>query len=316
MRPLQQGVSGERVSRLHFHHLDVFTQQRFGGNPLGVVLDAQALAGSDMQKIAREFNFSETVFVQKAQNPAHSAMIRIFTPAQEVPFAGHPTVGAAALLAELRTPELESEMDSLVVLEQTVGTVRVGVRLRPGVPAFAEFDAPRLPSEAGMLPQVEILSAGLGLLPSEIGFENHKPTCFAAGNAFAFVPVTTLEAIGRARVNHPHWAAAFQEQGILGAYLYTRQCLHNASSFHVRMFAPDAGVPEDPATGSGAVCLAGAIHKFDALPDGTHRRAIEQGHEIGRPSSIALALSIESGKLTNVRIGGHMVRVAEGWIDV
>jgi trans-2,3-dihydro-3-hydroxyanthranilate isomerase len=207
-------------------------------------------------------------------------------------------------------------MDALVVLEETIGIVRVGVRLRPSAPSFAEFDAPRLPSEAGTLPPVEILAAGLGLIPSEIGFENHRPTCFAAGNAFAFIPVSTLEAIGRARINHPHWGPAFQEQGILGACLYTRQCLHMTSSFHARMFAPDAGVPEDPATGSAAICLAGAIHKFDELPDGFHKRMIEQGHEIGRPSAIALTLGTEAGKLSNVRIGGHMVRVAEGSIEI
>ena len=307
---------GVQVARYNFHHLDVFSMQRFGGNPLAVVLGADALTSEEMQKLARELNLSETVFVLKPQNPAHSAMARIFTPTQEVPFAGHPTVGTAALLAELRTPQAEIEMDALVVLEQTVGIVRIGVRLRPGAASFAEFDAPRLPSEAGTLPPIEVLAAGLGLIPNEIGFENHRPTCFAAGNAFAFIPVASLDAIGRARVNHPHWGAAFQEQGILGVYLYTRQCLHTAASFHARMFAPDAGVPEDPATGSAAVCLAGAIHKFDAIPDGFHKRSIEQGYEIGRPSAISLTLGIEAGKLSNVRIGGHMVRVADGTIEV
>jgi trans-2,3-dihydro-3-hydroxyanthranilate isomerase len=307
---------GVFVARYRFHHLDVFSTERYGGNPLAVVLDADALSSEEMQMVAGEFNLSETVFVLRAQKPAHSATARIFTPTREVPFAGHPTVGTAALLAELRTPATENELDALVVLEQAIGTVRVGVRLRPGAAPFAEFDAPRLPSEAGTLPPVEILAAGLGLIPSEIGFENHRPTCFAAGNAFAFIPVSTLEAIGRARINHPHWSQAFQEQGILGAYLYSRQCLHTTSSFHARMFAPDAGVPEDPATGSAAVCLAGAVHKFDALPDGFHKRTIEQGHEINRPSAISLTLTIEAGKLTNVRIGGYAVRVAEGTIEV
>ena len=304
------------MARLNFHYLDVFTQTRFGGNPLAVVLDAHGLTTEQMQQIARELNLSETVFVLKSHNPAHSAMIRIFTPAKELPFAGHPTVGTAALLAELRAPGAEGEMDALVVLEQILGVLRVGVRLRAGMPSYAEFDAPRLPAEAGTLAQVEILAAGLGLIPSEIGFENHKPACFAAGNAFAFIPVSSLEAIGKAQVNHPHWGAAFQEQGLLGAYLYTRQCAHVGSSFHVRMFAPDMGVPEDPATGSAAVCFAGVVHKFDPLPDGTHKRTIEQGYEMGRPSSIALTLNVDGGKLTNVRIGGHAVRVAEGWLEV
>jgi trans-2,3-dihydro-3-hydroxyanthranilate isomerase len=301
---------------LDFHTLDVFTDRRFGGNPLAVVHDADDLTTEQMQAIAREFNLSETVFVLKSQNIAHSASIRIFTPVKELPFAGHPTIGAAALLAELRAPVLNGERDALVVLEEGIGTVRVGVRLRVDQAAYAEFDAPKLPDEAGALPTAEILAAGLGLMTNEIGFENHKPLCFAAGTAFAFVPVTSLEAIGRARVNAPHWERAFEEQGVAGAYLYTRQCESSASSFHVRMFAPSVGIPEDAATGSAAVCLAGAIHHFDRLPDGTHRRVIEQGIEMGRPSAISLTLVVDRGQLVTVRIGGSAVLVTKGTLEV
>jgi trans-2,3-dihydro-3-hydroxyanthranilate isomerase len=302
--------------QLSFHTLDVFTDQRFGGNPLAVVHGADALSPEQMQVVARELNLSETVFLLRPENPAHSARIRIFTPAQELPFAGHPTVGTAALLAELQSQQASPDGEAIVVLEQTIGTLRVGVRLRPGAATYAEFDAPRLPAQAGTLPPADRLAAGLGLIPSEIGFENHKPVCFAAGNAFAFVPVSDLEAIGRARVNGAHWADAFQEQGLLGAYLYTRQCQHTTASFHARMFAPDIGVPEDPATGSAAVCFAGVIHHFDALPDGLHRRSIEQGFEMNRPSHISLTFGVEGGRLSLARIGGCSVRVAEGTLTV
>jgi trans-2,3-dihydro-3-hydroxyanthranilate isomerase len=301
---------------LNFHTLDVFTDQRFGGNPLAVVHDADGLSTEQMQAIAREFNLSETVFVLKSQNAAHSARMRIFTPVKELPFAGHPTVGTAALLAELKAPVQNGERDALVVLEQGIGTVRVGVRLRAGSAAYAEFDAPKLPSAAGALPEAELLAAGLGLNPNEIGFENHKPVCFAAGTAFAFIPVTTLEAIGRARVNGSHWERAFDEQGIVGAYLYTRQCVSSLNSFHVRMFAPSVGIPEDPATGSGAVCFAGVIYHFDQLPDGTHRRLVEQGIEMGRPSTLSLTLSVDRGQLATVRIGGSAVQMTKGTIEV
>ncbi|HEX2841153.1 PhzF family phenazine biosynthesis protein [Hyphomicrobium sp.] len=301
---------------LKFSTLDVFTDHRFGGNPLAVVLDADDLSTSQMQAIAREFNLSETVFVLKSTRPAHSAKMRIFTPRSEVPFAGHPTVGTAVLLAELKAPAQNGEADALVVLEQAIGTVRVGVRVRNGTPAFAEFDAPKLPAEAGVLPPSDVLAAGLGLIPSEIGFENHTPLCFAAGNTFAFVPVASLDAIRRARVNGAHWERAFEQQGVVGAYLYTRQCEHTSSAFHVRMFAPEVGIPEDPATGSAAVGLTGVVHHFDRLPDGTHRRIVEQGYEMGRPSQIVLTLIVDGGKLTSVRIGGSAVRVTEGTIDV
>jgi len=300
--------------RLQFHTLDVFTDTRFGGNPLAVVLEADALDTDSMQTIAREFNLSETVFVLKPENPAHTARIRIFTPAVEVPFAGHPTVGTAALLAELRTPAGEGE--AIVVLEEKIGPVRAGVRLRQGAPALAEFDAPRLPEEEGTPPDTERLAGALGLIPSEIGFENHRPTRFTAGNAFVFVPVSTLEAMAKVRVSATHWRTAFAEQGAVGAFLYTRQVVHTTSAFHARMFAPDHGVAEDPATGSAAAAFAGVVERFDAPTDGTHRRVIEQSFEMGRPSLITLSLTVHGGRLAGVRIGGHAVRVSQGTIEV
>jgi trans-2,3-dihydro-3-hydroxyanthranilate isomerase len=299
--------------QLPYHVLNVFTEERFGGNPLAVVLDADGLDAARMQKIAREFNLSETVFVLKPAQPTHTARVRIFTPVSELPFAGHPTVGAGALLAALKAPEPAGHADALIVLEEVVGIVRVGVRLRPGRAPHAEFDAPKLPAEAGTLAPADRLAAALGLIPSEIGFENHKPTKYGAGNTFVFVPVASLDAIGKARVASPHWEAALQGQG---AFLYCRQTVHTTSSFHARMFAPSSGIPEDPATGSAAAAFAGAVHRFDALPDGTHRRIIEQGYEMGRPSTIALTVEVEHGKLATVRIGGHAVRVAEGLIEV
>jgi trans-2,3-dihydro-3-hydroxyanthranilate isomerase len=299
--------------RLDFHILDVFTSQRFTGNPLAVVLGADALDTGRMQKVARELNLSETVFVLKPENRAHSARVRIFTPAAEVAFAGHPTIGTAVLLAQAQP--LAADRDAIVVLEEGIGIVRVGVRLRPNEAAFAEFDTPRLPEEAGALPAPERLAAALGLIPAEIKFENHRPTRFAAGNSFAFVPVSSLEAMAKARVNPQHWAA-LQGQGLIGAFLYCRQTVHTTSAFHARMFAPDVGVPEDPATGSAAAAFAGVIHRFDDLPDGVHKRAIEQGYEMGRPSLIFLSLEVVGGRLTTVRIGGHAVEVAEGSIRV
>jgi trans-2,3-dihydro-3-hydroxyanthranilate isomerase len=302
--------------QLPYHVLDVFTEERFGGNPLAVVLHTDGLDGARMQRIAREFNLSETVFVLKPENAAHTARVRIFTPASEVPFAGHPTVGTGVLLAGLKAPEPAGGSDALIVLEEGVGIVRVGVRLRPGSAPYAEFDAPKLPADAGTLAPADRLAAALGLIPAEIGFENHRPTKYTAGNAFAFVPVASLDAIAKAHVAQPHWELALKGQGLTGVFLYCRQTLHTASSFHARMFAPDLGVPEDPATGSSAAAFAGVVHRFDALPDGTHKRVIEQGYEMGRPSTIALTMEVERGKLAVVRIGGHAVRVAEGRIEV
>ncbi len=307
--------------RLTYHVLDVFTEERFGGNPLAVVLDADMLDAAQMQTIAREFNLSETVFVLKAQNRAHTARVRIFTPAAELPFAGHPTVGTAVLLADLRNPAPSNdnggERDALIVLEEAIGSVRVGVRARAGQEPFAEFDAPKLPAPAAPAPAAERIASALGLIPSEIGFENHKPSTFGAGSTyFVFVPVASLEAIAKARVYQPHWDSAFEAEGLVGAYLYCRQTVHATSAFHARMFAPSMGIVEDPATGSAAVGFAGVIQRFDLPPDGQHRRVIEQGLEMGRPSFITLSFTMEGGSLANVRIGGHAVRIAEGRIEV
>ena len=302
--------------QLPFHTLDVFTDKRFSGNPLAVVLDADELSTEQMQAVAREFNLSETVFVQKPANPAHTAKVRIFTPGAEIPFAGHPTAGAAILLAELRAQDPGGDLDAIIALEEKIGIVRVGVRLRQGHAAFAEFDAPRLPEESGTLPPVERLAGAVGLVPHEIGFANHRPTRFAAGNNFAFIPVASLVAMAKAGVNSHHWQAAMSGQGLVGAFLYTRETVHTTSSFHARMFAPDLGVPEDPATGSAAVTFAGVIQHFDGLPDGHHKRVIEQGFEMGRPSIISLALEVSGGQLHNVRIGGNAVRVTQGRITV
>lgn len=301
---------------LAIHTLDVFTDQRFGGNPLAVVLEAHDLDVARMQAIAREINLSETVFVLKPENPAHSAKIRIFTPTRELPFAGHPTIGTAILLAQLGAPMVNGERDAIIALEQAIGTVRVGVRLKDGQAPFAEFDAPKLPETNGTLPARDRIADALGLLPREIGFENHTPLCINAGNTFAYVPVTNLEAIAKARVNGVHWAAAFPESQVAGAYLYTRQCVRKSSAFHARMFAPQLGVPEDPATGAAAVGFAGVVDAFDELRDGSHKRIIEQGYEMERPSAIELTLIVARDKLDTVRIGGNAVRVVDGTMAV
>lgn len=298
---------------LKFHTLDVFTETRFGGNPLAVVHGGEGLDTASMQKIAREFNLSETVFVLPAERVAHSARVRIFTPASELPFAGHPTIGTAVLLAEMRA--LPAGQDALITLEETIGIVRVGVRMRDGAASFAEFDAPKLPVLGGPPPGTEEIAASVGLIPSEIGFANHRPTIFDGGVRFAFIPVASREALERAQANIGAWRP-LDEAGASGAFLYCNQPSHRAAHFRARMFAPSQGIMEDPATGAAAVAFAGVVHHFDGMPDGGHRREIEQGYEMGRPSRIALSIDIVGNRLDGVRIGGHAVRVSEGTLIV
>ncbi|MEJ1161611.1 PhzF family phenazine biosynthesis protein [Prosthecomicrobium sp. N25] len=296
--------------------LDVFTTRPLEGNPLAVVLDSEGLDTAAMQRIAGEFNLSETVFVTPAENPAHSAAVRIFTPGRELPFAGHPTVGTACCLAARRFPDLETEMDAVVALEEQIGLVRCAVRLVPGAAAYAEFDVPRLSEmgEASFGPKSAIADA-LGLKPHEIGFENHVSTVWSAGNPFAFVPVAGLAAMRRIKVAPQHWTEAFGP-ATPGIYVYCRETLFHDSSFHGRMFAPGLGVGEDPATGSAIAAFAGLVNDFDDLPNGTFTYRIEQGFEMGRPSLIDLEIEVEAGELTAARIGGHAVKVAEGVLEV
>jgi trans-2,3-dihydro-3-hydroxyanthranilate isomerase len=282
-----------------------------------VVLDAEDLDTARMQSIAREFNLSETVFVRRAVHPAHSAEIRIFTPGRELPFAGHPTVGTAALLAEERFGAVEKAIDAVVMLEEKVGTVRAAVRLDPVRATYAEFDAPRLPQAiAGDLPSKGEIAGALGLDATDVGFENHVPSAFEAGVPFAFLPLSGLDAVRRARLDLATWRKVCGKGEPLPVYVYCRETVNHDSTFHARMFDIGFGIGEDPATGSAAAAFAGVIARFDQPTRGTHHQRIEQGFEMCRPSLIDLTLEVDARALTAVRIGGAAVRVAEGHLDL
>ena len=294
---------------------DVFTTRPLAGNPLAVVLDSDGLTPEQMQAIAREFNLSETVFVLPPRLPAHTAHIRIFTPFTELQFAGHPTVGAAIQLAEDRISGAAADCDALIVLEEGVGSVRVGVVGRRGQAPYAEFDVPKLPELAGAPAHDDRIAAALGLSPQDIGFANHRPSQYDAGTPFVFVPVRGLDAIARAQIVTAQWDQAFQ--GSAGkVFLYCRETIQHSATFHARMFAPGVGVPEDPVTGSAAAAFAAVLHRFDILPEGTSDFTIEQGIEMGRPGEIKLEVEVANRCLKRVRIGGYACLVARGKLFV
>ncbi|MBW3095859.1 PhzF family phenazine biosynthesis protein [Pseudohoeflea coraliihabitans] len=295
---------------------DVFTDRPFGGNPLAVVFGAGDFDAALMQRIAGEFNLSETCFVGPAEHEVHTARLRIFTPSRELPFAGHPTVGAAIALAErrVRTDLQEDGIDLVEVLEEEVGPVRCAVQLEKGRPGFAEFDLPRLPAPIAASVEPADVAAALGLGVHEIGFENHVVSVSSAGVPFVLVPVHDMAAAAKARMDMHHWLKFAPLVGGVPAdcYLYCRGGEHHDASFHARMFAPSMGIAEDPATGAAVAALAGAIHRFDGLLDGHCTEMIEQGVEMGRPSHIHLHLDLAGGKIKAGRIGGQAVKVAEG----
>jgi trans-2,3-dihydro-3-hydroxyanthranilate isomerase len=291
-----------------FYTLDVFTEEALAGNALAVVLDAVGLDDAAMQRIAREFNLSETVFVLEPGNPVNTAAVRIFTPSRELPFAGHPTVGTAVLLAHLRARDLLSSQDLRVVLEEKIGDVVCVARHRRGEAMAAYFTLPRLPERLGVAPATAELAADLGLESADIGFRNHAPSLFGAGTQNLFVPLATLDAMARAKPDRKLWGA----NGGPAVYLYCPQVSRAGSDYHARMFASGWGVYEDPATGSAAAAFAGVVMAFDAPADGEHMLVIEQGFEMGRPSLISLGLEVEGGALRTATIGGSAVIVSEG----
>lgn len=293
--------------------LDVFTDRPLSGNPLAVVLDSAGLDDARMQAIAAEFNLSETVFVSPAEKPVHSAAVRIFTPARELPFAGHPTVGTAVLLGLERAASGTGNGEMVLVLEESVGPVRCGVSLRSDRLGHAVFDLPKLPAEGAQPPEKDALAAALNLISAEIGFENHHASIFDAGVPYTFVPVRDLAAIGKARANHSAWPATFGKGG--AAFLYCREVTESGRHFHARMFAPEHGITEDPATGSAVAAFSGVIARFDQPPGGSHRYVIEQGFEMGRPSLISLEIDMDGGAVVEGRIGGEAVVVARGTLD-
>ena len=296
-----------------FQTLDVFTDTALAGNPLAVVLDADGLSDSRMQAIAAEFNLSETVFVFEPRNPINTARVRIFTPKRELPFAGHPTIGTAALVAHRRAGDMLAAQDLRIVLEEAVGDVLCSARHRRGHALAAYFELPKLPERLGGNPPAKTeIAAALGLEPGDIGFGAHEPSLFSAGAPYLFVPVRSLGAVGRAAPGAMAWAT---KDGP-ATFLYASEVARDRSAYHARMFAPAWGVTEDPATGSAAAAFAGVVHAFDRPGDGEHTLMIEQGFEMGRPSLIALGLTIEAGALRAATIGGSVVILSSGLLEL
>jgi trans-2,3-dihydro-3-hydroxyanthranilate isomerase len=301
--------------KLQFHTLDVFTGQRFSGNPLAAVMESDGLTDAQMLAITREFNLSETIFIQSAADKANTAKVRIFCPGGEMPFAGHPTLGCAVLLAELKfKPGCSFETE--IRLEEVAGLVPVKVA-RIGEISSGMFTAPVVPfAVKGSLPTPEAAAAALGLVADEIGLEGHHPGIFRGGPTFLYIPVASRKAISAARVIEPHWSEITKAAGVDNTYLYTKGGDDPATSFRARMFAPAAGIYEDPATGSATAILSAQLLGSKALREGTNRFKLEQGYEMGRASELTLEADVKAEKITAIRVGGSAVRVSEGTISV
>ncbi len=290
--------------RYRYVTADVFTDRRFGGNPLAVFPDARGLTTAQMAAIARELNLSETVFVLPAADPAHTRRLYIFTPFKELPFAGHPTVGTAFVLAALGELTLSSS-ESRIVFEEGVGAVPVLIRSRGTVPEFTQLSVAQLPTIAAPAPRATDVAALLSLDPEDLVSGRDALQYISCGVPFLLVPVRSRDALRRAR----------PLGSVTETYLFTDDA-EDATRLHARMFAPASGITEDPATGGAAACLAGYLAWHERVAPGTTGRfTIEQGADMGRPGAIEIEVdAAPSGAVTGVRVGGQSVLVGEGSI--
>jgi trans-2,3-dihydro-3-hydroxyanthranilate isomerase len=301
--------------RHHFVTCDVFTDVRFGGNPLAVLPDARGLATAQMQRIAREFNYSETTFVMPAERGG-TRRVRIFTPAREVPFAGHPNVGTAFVLAT--TGELgEIVGPTTVVFEELAGDVPVEV-VPIGDGRFScELRAPEDLSVGQALP-VDLIADALCLSVADIEAINHPPLMASVGLPFVVVELADLDALRRARPDTAALGAllaAGAETADVHVYVRVPDA-QDGVDVRARMFAPFDGVPEDPATGSANCALAGVLAHLDERSDVDLRWRIAQGVEMGRPSVLDARAAKRAGAVSGTWIGGESVLVSEGTLEV
>ena len=299
--------------RYSFYTADVFTDRIFGGNSVAVFPHADRLSDGYMQVIAREFNLSETVFVFPPDEPQHTRRLRIFTPANEMAFAGHPTIGTAYILAAIDEIALTGD-ETNIVFEEGVGPVPVKIQARDGKPIFAQLSAAKLPEPLAPPPAVADLAAMLSLDVSDFVGEQMPPQGWSAGIPFLFVPLLNREALRRIKVRLDLWEQILKDYAAPQIYAFTHDT--DGAAIRARMFAPAFNIPEDPATGSAATALAGYLNQFAGVSNGMMGWVIEQGFEMGRPSFLNVEADLKDGAITAVRVGGASVLVSAGEMEI
>jgi trans-2,3-dihydro-3-hydroxyanthranilate isomerase len=291
--------------------VDVFTNTVFSGNPLAVVLDAEGLTPAQMQAIATEFNYAETTFVLPPRQAGHSAHVRIFTPRIEVPFAGHPNVGTAFVLAR----DLEAQGNKPpyhLVFEEAAGLVRMRILRQGGTIVGAELTAPERLT-IGSLVSATDAAACLSLTLEDIGFATHPPQVLSVGLPFLVTEVTSRDALRRAKPNTLAHERVLPPLGTDAIFAYCRGT--TAEELHARVFAPLDGVEEDPATGSATAATIALLTTLRPEPNAEIAWRIEQGVDMGRPSLLLGRVEKRAGSVTAVHLAGHAVIVMRGHLE-
>jgi len=291
--------------------VDVFTDTSFRGNPLAVVLESNDLTSSQMQAIATEFNYSETTFVLPPRDPAHTATVRIFTPTCEVPFAGHPNIGTALVLAR-EWQDAGQLLPATFLFEEAAGLVPVALEVIDGQVVAAELTAPEALSVTATLSVTDAADC-VGLTAAEIVTDTHLPSVASVGLRFLIVEVASREALSRTIGDLAIHRRVLQPVSAEGVYAYVRAS--GATALEARMFAPLDKVPEDPATGSATVAALALIATREAVV-GERRWLVLQGEDMGRLSKLHGRTVYRDGVLQSVHVGGGAVEVMRGSICV
>jgi trans-2,3-dihydro-3-hydroxyanthranilate isomerase len=296
---------------------DIFTGTRFGGNQLAVLPDARGLSTAQMQAITREFNYSESTFVLPPDDPKHTRRVRIFTPGSELPFAGHPTVGTAHVLAAIGEVPLSGD-ETRIVLEEGVGPVPVTIRARDGKPVFCQFAVAQLPKVGKPLPSRATLAAVLSLTEDDLLDGKWRAEVVSCGLPFSFVPVRDRAVVAKSRIRMDQWEKHLAGTDGENVMIFAMDPEQPGHDVRARMYGPGpaVNVPEDPATGSACAALGGYLAMRSDQRDGTLRWVVEQGYEMGRPSLIEVEADKKGDAITAVRVGGESVLVSEGTIRV
>lgn len=302
------------MRRYQFIQADVFTEVIFGGNPVAVFPEAEGLSDDEMQQIAREMNLSETVFVLPPTDPNASVRVRYFTPSTELPFAGHPTIGTHVVLARLGIHEVTGLVTR--IWQQTgVGTLPVDLITNSDGETNRAVMTQDEARHGEIYPDTAALAGALGL-DAEDMHPDLPAQVFSTGLPGLVIPVATLDAIQRISLNVGLFNEICRAMSVTGGEVFTLETLDAAHQVHVRNFDPLVGVFEDPATGSmagalGAYLLSHRVFEYEEEASTTHL-VIEQGYEMHRPSLIEVDVDIREGAITEVRVGGQVVMVAEG----
>jgi trans-2,3-dihydro-3-hydroxyanthranilate isomerase len=296
-----------------YQTVDVFTSTQFGGNPLAVIPDARGISSAQMQRIAAEFNYSETTFVLPPSDPQHTASVRIFTPSLEVPFAGHPNVGTAFVLAR-QGMVFGQPAGERMIFEEQAGLVSVDMLRTGDTVQGAVITAPQ-PLTLGPQIPPELVAACVALDTPDIQTAHHLPQRVSVGLAFTVVELATRAALTQVRPDPAHFAAVAQAfpdpQLQFSLFLYVPLDAAR-TSFAARMFAPLDSVWEDPATGSASAALAAFQTTLTPHSDGAHSFVILQGEDMGRPSRIDASVRVANGQPAHVTVGGGCVPVMRG----